>query len=95
MSELLDLKTYQNTRELCRWVIQMSKADSAFVYFTLEASEGICFYSTLDSPADGSGERKIEITTTVEFTTQVSDVLKALGELFPLTILEQYTFAEA
>jgi hypothetical protein len=31
-----------------KYTIRVEKSDSAYVYFQLEANEGLCFYSTLD-----------------------------------------------
>lgn len=37
--------------QLFHFVIRLNKEDTAFLYFQLEANDGLCFYSTLQYPS--------------------------------------------
>jgi len=61
-------------------VIRVRKQDSAFVYFTLEANEGIASYSTLPHQA-GDAFRDLELRIPPDFVNEVDELLKSLGEM--------------
>jgi len=82
------VKTYLQTQELSYLVIRTRKEDTSFIYFILEANDGICFYSTLGKEDHHTQMREIEITCTIEYYQQVKDVIQSLNNLFPITILE-------
>ena len=84
--------TYQNTKQLYEITVQTHKSDSAFLYFTLEASEGLCFYSTLQHE-QGDEARNILIRTPIESKTELIRFLKALEDKVELkTLKEQVIF---
>jgi hypothetical protein len=59
--------------------IRMRKEDSAFVYFILEAHEGICSYSTLPfEPTDAHRDMLLRIPP--DFVQEVQAVLNELGD---------------
>ena len=63
-----------------RRIIRVRKQDSAFVYFILEAQEGIVAYSTLDfKPEDA--HRDLLLMIPPDFVSEVDKLLKELGEL--------------
>ena len=66
--------------------IRVSKEDSAMVYFTLEANEGLCFYSTLDS-TPGQEFRVLEIQGAIEFETELKRILGTLQKSFLIQYL--------
>lgn len=59
--------------------IRVRKQDSAFVYFILEASEGIASYSTLDHKP-GDPHRDLELRIPPDFVEEVEGLLKSLGD---------------
>ena len=68
-----------------RQVIRIAKRDSAWVYYVLEAQEGIVSYSTLkrdesESPLTPQGESTcdLELTIPVGFLAQVQEILEHL-----------------
>ena len=67
------------TRSLQR-KIRVRKEDSAFVYFVLEANEGIAAYSTLEFKP-GDPHRDLLILIPPDFEEDVDRVLKSLGEM--------------
>jgi len=69
-----------------RLVIEVNKEDSVFTYFTLEACDGLCFYSTLDYET-GSPFREIEIMGSADFYDEVKRTLGKLSEKYPITFL--------
>ncbi len=68
------------TREARTRVIRVRKEDSAFVYFILEAHEGICSYSTLPF-RPGDPYRDLELIIPVGFLAEVDELLQSLGEM--------------
>lgn len=77
---------YLQSKKLHHLIIRVSKNDSAFVYFTFESNEGLCFYSTLDESLSAQ-YRDIDLTSTPEFYPNVKAVLQNLQTKFPLEIL--------
>ena len=73
--------------ETVQKTIRITKRDSAWVYFILEAQEGIVSYSTLPDNSKNlvlspSGESTCELALTIPvgFLTQVEEVLVHLQE---------------
>ncbi len=66
-----------NNTEFYRTVIRVPKADSAFVYFQLEANEGVCFYSTLKESL-GESYRDIMVTTDPSYEDETKRILEFL-----------------
>ncbi len=60
--------------------IRVRKQDSAFVYFILEASEGITSYSTLDHKP-GDPHRDLELRIPPDFVDEVENLLESLGDM--------------
>jgi len=75
-----------HSTQLFHYVIRLSKEDSAFLYFQLEANDGICFYSTLPhSPHDQF--RDIDLKGDVLLKNEVEHILKVCGAKFSIEIL--------
>ena len=66
--------------------IRVPKKESAFTYFTLEANEGICFYSTLQESL-GRPYRDIEIMGAPEFYSEAKRILTILESKYSITYL--------
>ena len=66
--------------------IEVDKKDSSFIYFTLEANEGVCFYSTLDHEV-GSPTRQIEINYTSSLENEFLTVFNFLKETIEIKII--------
>ncbi|MGK5087655.1 DUF4911 domain-containing protein [Bdellovibrionota bacterium FG-2] len=60
--------------------IRVRSEDSAFVYFIMEAQEGICSYSTLDFKS-GDAHRDLELRIPPDFLDEVNSLLAELGEM--------------
>ncbi len=69
-------------------VIRVSKADSAFLYFKLEANEGLCFYSTLPF-AKGDPYRDIKICCDLSTKEEVLRLLKFMSNDMKMEVLSQ------
>ncbi len=61
-------------------IIRVKKEDSAFVYFTLEAHEGLASYSTLPHQP-GDAYRDLELRIPPDFLAEVESLLSRLGEM--------------
>ncbi len=66
--------------------IRTKKSDSAFVYHTLEAHEGLTAYSTIDHKR-GEQTRDMELIFTPESEKDVRELLKDLQAMMWLEIL--------
>jgi hypothetical protein len=68
-------------------IIRVPKSESAFVYFQLEANEGLCFYSTLENSL-GEGHRDIEIKSDISTQVEVERVIDFLKQKIAIEILK-------
>lgn len=66
-------------------IIELSKEDSSFLYFTLEANEGLCFYSTKDHH-NGDPNRTVEIYTHPSMKDDLVKVIEYFRRTHPSTI---------
>ncbi len=88
------MKTYSSTQEIYRSKIRVDKKDSVFTYFTLEAMENMCFYSTIQHEL-GQRFRDIVIHGTIEFKDEIKRVLEVLAQKFPVEILSEEVFVDS
>jgi hypothetical protein len=84
MSEI----SYQESHKLYQLTVSLNKSDSSYLYFTLEANEGLCFYSTLEH-TKLDVDRKVIINVLPEFKTQVERILSELEKMFEIEYLEK------
>ena len=68
--------------------VRVTKADSAYFYFILEAQEGMTAYSTLPH-REGEQHRDIELTFTADFRQEVDELLGRVSREIPLTVVEK------
>lgn len=81
-------QTYQSTNQLFYCVLRVSKDDAFFVYFTFEANEGMCFYSTIDESLKGQ-YRDIEVRCPIEWKFPLLDLIEKLKTEIRVDILNQ------
>ena len=67
-------------------MLRLNKENAAFVYFTLESNEGICFYSTLGHEK-GQSFRDIELYQDQNLANKLDHIIQALQKKFTLEIL--------
>lgn len=67
-------------------IIRVPKDQSAFIYFQLEANEGLCFYSTLESSLK-QGFRDIEIQGDSTLKDETFKLIEVLKKSIPITII--------
>lgn len=65
--------------DLKELTIRTSKENTSFIYFTLEANENLCFYSTLDYEK-GAPLRDIQINCHPSTYPQLKSVLQHLQQ---------------
>ena len=65
-------------QEVYQTVIRVNKEDSAFIYFQLEANEGVCFYSTLKESL-GEPYRDIKVTAHISLAEETKRILNILS----------------
>ncbi len=76
------------TQAIWKIIVRTSKEDSAFFYFTLEANENLCFYSTLDASL-GETYRDIAIGITANLRPEFDVMFKALCECMSVQLLSE------
>lgn len=64
--------------DLVRFEVQTPKNQSNFVYFVLEASSGLCFYSTMPTEKS-SPYRRIEVYVPKERSFELRETLKRIA----------------
>jgi hypothetical protein len=74
--------------KILQLIIRVPKEHSSFVYFTLEAHDGMCFYSTLHHER-GDQNRDVEINATLSFEAPLRHTLAELSKNFSLEILSE------
>jgi hypothetical protein len=72
--------------KLQHYIIKVPKDQAAFTYFQLEANEGLCFYSTLDSSLT-LPYREIELFSPLSLESEVSRFLNHLKNEVPFEII--------
>lgn len=82
------MKTYEVDQEIAYYKIRISKEESAFFYFTLEACDNLCFYSTLEHET-GQAYRDIEVRTTIEFQENMGQLFSKLAQSIEFEIIQK------
>ncbi len=72
--------------QLFHFVIRLSKEDSAFFYFQLEANDGLCFYSTLPYP-EHAQYRDIDLKGDLKLVDEIRHVINRCSEKFKIEFL--------
>lgn len=80
--------SYQQTKELYYMRIRIPKDDAYFVYFTFEANEGLCFYSTVDESLRGQ-YRDIDVKCPVELRDTLLSLISRLKSEMRLDVMEE------
>lgn len=82
-----------HSNQLFHYIIRLSKEDSAFFYFQLEANDGLCFYSTL--PYEHHAQyRDIELKGDILLKSEVEHVINYCSKKFPVDILTNETIPD-
>lgn len=87
------LRTYQDTKTLCYYLLRTPKDEAYFVYFTFESNEGMCFYSTVDDSLKGQ-YRDIEVRCPIEWRDDLNALIKRLQAEIRLDVLEEKTIID-
>lgn len=80
--------TYQETKLLYYCRIRVPKDDAYFVYFTFEANEGLCWYSTVDESLRGT-YRDIDVRSPVELKESLKSLIERLQAEIRLDMLSE------
>ena len=83
----------KQSTQLFHYQIRLSKEDSAFFYFQLEASDGICFYSTMKHPHHAQ-YRDIDLKGDVLLKSEMDHLLQECGKRFKIEILLDETITD-
>ncbi len=80
--------THNQDKKLYRQVFTMSKDATSLFYFTLEANDNICFYSTLPFEK-GISSRSVVVYYTPELKSYFDTICKGLKGLISFDVLEE------
>ena len=80
--------TDQETQVLLKTLLRSTKDQSSFIYFTLEANEGLAFYTT-QPHQEGDKHRDIECFTPISLKDEFLALIESLKEPTGLIIIEQ------
>lgn len=83
----------KHSAQLFHYQIRLSKEDSAFFYFQLEASDGLCFYSTMEHPHHAQ-YRDIDLKGDVLLKKEMDHLLQECGKRFKIEILLDETITD-
>ncbi len=78
--------TFQQTKQLYYTRLRVPKDDAYFVYFTFEANEGLCFYSTVDESLRGQ-YRDIDVKCAIEWRETLLSLIERLKTEMRLDVL--------
>jgi hypothetical protein len=78
--------TYQQSKKLYYTRLRVAKDDAYFVYFTFEANEGVCFYSTVEDSLRGA-YRDIDVRTPIEGKAVLKELIAKLQAELRLDVL--------
>jgi hypothetical protein len=78
--------TAKHNNQLFHYIIRVPKSESAFTYFQLEANEGLCFYSTLESSM-GETYRDLDLKGSLDLKEEVEHLLEVLRGKYALEVL--------
>ena len=84
----------QQTKELYYTRVRVPKDDAYFVYFTFEANEGLCFYSTVDESMRGQ-YRDIDVKCPVELRETLISLIERLASEMRLDVLESKIISDS
>lgn len=87
------MKPTAKDNRLLHLVIRVPKSHSAFIYFTFEANDGLCFYSTLES-TPGQPYRDIDIKSHISLADEVLRLIDVLSKECLIEILKNETIKD-
>jgi hypothetical protein len=76
------------SKELYYTRLRVPKDDAYFVYFTFEANEGLCYYSTVDESLKSS-YRDIDVRCTIEWREDLKILIQRLQTELRLDVLDE------
>jgi hypothetical protein len=86
--------TYQLSKELYHCVLRVPKDEAYFVYFSFEASEGLCFFSTLDESLKGQ-YRDLDVKCPIEGKADLQTLIGRLSTVMRLDVLLEEVIKDA
>jgi len=87
------MESFINTRKIVEYTLRMPKSYSSFFYFTLEANEGIAFFST--KPFEkGQAHRDILVRTTPELENDLINIINHCSKTAEIEQLNRSIISE-
>lgn len=79
--------------QLFHYVLRLNKENTAFFYFQLEASDGLCFYSTLDHPLHAQ-YRDVDLKGDILLKNEIQQIISECQKRFSIDILIDETISD-
>ena len=77
---------HKHSNQLFHVIVRLNKEDSAFLYFQLEANDGLCFYSTL--PYEPHTQyRDIDMKGDILLKSEIVELIKTCKTKFKIDLI--------
>jgi hypothetical protein len=86
--------SYHQTKQLYYCRLRLPKDDAYFVYFTFEANEGLCYYSTVDESLKGQ-YRDLDVRCPIELKDSLKALIERLQREIRLDLLVEETISDS
>ena len=83
----------KHSSQLFHYILRLNKEDSAFFYFQLEASDGLCFYSTIEHPHHAQ-YRDIDLKGDVLLKQEIDHLISECSKRFKIEVLLDETILD-
>ena len=83
----------KHSSQLFHYILRLNKEDSAFFYFQLEASDGLCFYSTIEHPHHAQ-YRDIDLKGDVLLKKEIEHLISECSKRFKIEVLLDETILD-
>jgi hypothetical protein len=87
------MHNYLEKKEIVEYLLRMDKSYSSFFYFTLEANEGVAFFSTMPFEK-GQQFRDILVRTTPELEKELINIISHCSKKAEIEILSNQTLSD-
>ena len=85
---------YRETKELYYCRLRVPKDEAYFLYFTLEANEGMAYYSTLEDSLSGQ-YRDIDVRAPIEWKEPLLALISRLQSEIRLDVVEEKILSDS
>lgn len=88
------MASYHESKEIFYCRLRVPKDEAYFLYYSLEANEGIAFYSTLEESLQGQ-YRDIDVRAPIEWKEDLKALIRRLQGEIRLDVVEEETIIDS